>query len=603
VNLPPVATIRSPAADSFYVSGTTIALAGSATDLQSPPDSLTLHWIVDLVFGSHVQPAFLAFDGPAASFDAADWDDGSGVHLVVKLTATDPGGLVSDTARVALWPEVDLAPSAVTVTPDPPLAGRPAHYAFTLANGGRMPAPASHWVLRAGATVLAQGDAAVPAQGSVDVGADATLPAIGTFTLRLTADSLGAVFETSEANDVALRSLTVAPDPADVPPVAVAGASPTSGLAPLAVTFSGAASTDADGDSLAFAWAFGDGATATGRLASHTYAATGSYAALLTVLDARGGSDTASVPIAVTAPVVSFPLTPVLDTFNRANGAIGGNWIDQVTGFVIASNQLAPAKNADTFVEWNGAVYGPNQEAFVTLSTSPASAPEQNLMLKTQGTTWSAGHLEVSYRASAAKVVVSTFTPPRTWTVMGTITSITLVPGSQLGARATSDGVVRVYRNGTSIGTVSVPAYAALGGRIGVSVSKSIATRFDNFGGGNVPASLVTLAPSAPLASQAGVPEVAGPPTALALSAAFPNPSRGGVALRLDLPVACEAGLRVVDVLGREVWHAPDAPYAAGRWTLMWDGRGPAGPVRPGLYLAIVRAGDSRFVRRFAVVQ
>src|SRR5207249_3676518 len=121
--------------------------------------------------------------------------------------------------------------------------------------------------------------------------------------------------------------------------------------APLLVSFSGAASTDADGDSLSFAWSFGDGGTGSGRLANHSYAAPGSYAAVLTVSDGRGGTDTASVAISVSAPP-AFPQTPVLDAFNRANGGIGGNWIDQTTNFSIASNVLAPKNNGDNYVEW-----------------------------------------------------------------------------------------------------------------------------------------------------------------------------------------------------------------------------------------------------------
>jgi PKD repeat protein len=58
----------------------------------------------------------------------------------------------------------------------------------------------------------------------------------------------------------------------------------------LGVAVNAAASTDPDGDALSFAWDFGDGATATGQTASHTYAAAGTYPITLTVDDGHGGT-------------------------------------------------------------------------------------------------------------------------------------------------------------------------------------------------------------------------------------------------------------------------------------------------------------------------
>ena len=76
-------------------------------------------------------------------------------------------------------------------------------------------------------------------------------------------------------------------------PAAVASATtPTNGLAPLTVAFTGNGSTDPDGDALSYAWNFGDGTTATGKDVSKTYAVNGTYFATLTVSDGRGGTNT-----------------------------------------------------------------------------------------------------------------------------------------------------------------------------------------------------------------------------------------------------------------------------------------------------------------------
>ncbi|TNM61051.1 PKD domain-containing protein [Streptomyces sp. NP160] len=77
----------------------------------------------------------------------------------------------------------------------------------------------------------------------------------------------------------------------------------------LSVDASG--TTDADGTVSAYAWTFGDGGTATGATAQHTYAAPGTYAVTLTTTDDKGASasTTQSVQVrdsAVTAPADAY---------------------------------------------------------------------------------------------------------------------------------------------------------------------------------------------------------------------------------------------------------------------------------------------------------
>ncbi|WP_230423890.1 PQQ-dependent sugar dehydrogenase [Streptomyces radicis] len=93
-------------------------------------------------------------------------------------------------------------------------------------------------------------------------------------------------------------------------PIAQASGDPTSGAAPLDVRFSSEGSTDPDGETLSYAWDFGDGATSTEPNPSHTYTENGDYTAELTVTDAGGLTASASVPITVgnTAPTVELHL-------------------------------------------------------------------------------------------------------------------------------------------------------------------------------------------------------------------------------------------------------------------------------------------------------
>jgi PKD repeat protein len=83
-------------------------------------------------------------------------------------------------------------------------------------------------------------------------------------------------------------------------PSAVMSATPTSGLAPLTVSFDGSQSTGIDFQPITtWSWSFGDGATASGPTASHVYTTPGTYRATLTVADARGVANLASTTITV----------------------------------------------------------------------------------------------------------------------------------------------------------------------------------------------------------------------------------------------------------------------------------------------------------------
>ena len=96
------------------------------------------------------------------------------------------------------------------------------------------------------------------------------------------------------------------------PPTAVASANPTSGAAPLTVAFDGSASSDADGDTLTYAWDLdGDGAfdDATNATATYTYTQPGTYTATLRVTDPSAASGTSSVTISAG----NTPPTPVID--------------------------------------------------------------------------------------------------------------------------------------------------------------------------------------------------------------------------------------------------------------------------------------------------
>jgi PKD domain/Divergent InlB B-repeat domain len=62
----------------------------------------------------------------------------------------------------------------------------------------------------------------------------------------------------------------------------------------LGCSFDASGSADADGAIASYAWSFGDGASASGKTVSHTYARAGSYTVSLTVTDNAAATDSAS---------------------------------------------------------------------------------------------------------------------------------------------------------------------------------------------------------------------------------------------------------------------------------------------------------------------
>lgn len=115
---------------------------------------------------------------------------------------------------------------------------------------------------------------------------------------------------------------------ANQPPVAAFTANPTSGSAPLDVTFSASGSSDPDGSIAAYQWSFGDGATATGMTASHTYQNPGLYTAVLTVTDNKGASDTEGKMITV------LGTSHIGDLDGARRKLRGGKWVASVTATV-----------------------------------------------------------------------------------------------------------------------------------------------------------------------------------------------------------------------------------------------------------------------------
>ncbi len=250
----------------------------------------------------------------------------------------------------------------------------------------------------------------------------------------------------------------------------------------LAVKFDAGTSTDegtACGSNCTYAWDFGDGSTATGQTASHTYTIANTYAVKLTATDARGAAGTVTRNVVVTAatvPVAAFtflPATPEIGatvTFDGSTSTYDGktcganctfawDFGDGSTGSgVTATHAYSTAKSYVvklTVTESHGAANSVTKAVTVTATAPTASFTTnpispvgifQEVTFNAAGSTAAAGRTISSYAWEFGDGGTGSGVNDRhTYSVAGTYT-VTLVVTDSAGiqGRATASIVVNV---------------------------------------------------------------------------------------------------------------------------------------------------------------
>ena len=298
-NQPPVAV-----AEAAPVSGTaplTVTFTGSNS--YDPDGTITSY---DWQFGD---------GGVSAQADPQHTYQNAGTYDAI-LTVVDNGGeSASDTVRIQVDAAGTNQPPTVTIISPP--AGVTINLNRTISlsgdatdpEDGAVPAANFEWTadLPNGQTNY------LIASGTKTASSTTSLPGTYTVYLRVT-DSQGAETVQSVVFDVAAGA-------ANVPPVAYASSSVSSGDAPLSVTFYSDLSADPDGSIASRTWDFGDGASSTAVNPTHTYNSSGTYTVVLTVNDADNASDSATLTITVTGSGSPPNQPPTATITSPADGA------------------------------------------------------------------------------------------------------------------------------------------------------------------------------------------------------------------------------------------------------------------------------------------
>ncbi len=245
-------------------------------------------------------PLEVSFTGSGSTDDVGiesyQWDFGDGTsstqadptHLftgigefTVTLTVTDAGGLTDQSSILITVQQPTENEAPVAVASAAPIAGDvPLVVNFT-------------------------GDASTDDKGIVSYSWDfgdgspvETTP--NTVHTYLTAGVYTAVFTVADEEGLTdTEVFTITVNEPNTGPEADIVASILSGEAPLSVDFDGSGSTDDKGIAT-YSWDFGDGATGMGSNPTHVFSDAGNFQVVLTVSDAEGLTDTASVTVTVT---------------------------------------------------------------------------------------------------------------------------------------------------------------------------------------------------------------------------------------------------------------------------------------------------------------
>jgi hypothetical protein len=204
----------------------------------------------------------------------------------------------------------------------------------------------------------------------------------------------------------------------------------------------------------------------------------------------RAGSFTPNFPVAT-----DFPSTPVLDDFNRANGALGANWVNTFTPntpFTIVSNQAAADGGGNNArMQWVGGLFSGTHEVWALWPAPPNCCTALSFAGEngTEGSQWRLG-LDISGGNTHAIIrkIDSGGNLAALLLDVDLGTDVSATPNQGFGIRVSSTQTISIYwkwtdgnwyRVGSVIDTSLPMANTAIGfAGVGAFI------RVDDFGGG-----------------------------------------------------------------------------------------------------------------------
>jgi hypothetical protein len=185
--------------------------------------------------------------------------------------------------------------------------------------------------------------------------------------------------------------------------------------------------------------------------------------------------------------------TAILDNFNRANEIpIAGNWSSPLrptdTKPSLISNQMNANSNPSARAWWNASQFGPDCEAYVTITYKPPTGDCISVMARTSnvGLSTFSGYWGEACTASGADTWTLYRFDSGSFTQIGTTGTSEFAVGDGIGIEAIGSAI-KLYQRTSGVWTVRTSAtdttyntagYIATGG-------DSASQTLDDFGGGN----------------------------------------------------------------------------------------------------------------------
>jgi PKD repeat protein len=331
-------------------------------------------------------------DGTVAAGPTASHTYSSAGSKTVRVTVTDDKGATSEATGT-----VSVTAAAVTIST--PLEGSALAAPLRVVASGS--SASEVWLTQ----VYLDGQKVTEVAGAA---IDATLsPAPGAHRIAVQCyDRAGNLFKSAV-------NVTVV----NQPPIAALAVTPQLGTAPVTVTASTAASTDADGSIASSTIDFGDGTVVAGPDASHTYSSAGTRTVTAIVTDDRGASAQASTTITVNPsnqpPVARLSVSPTSGLAaltvaasaagsSDADGAIVATQLDFGDGFVA---NAASASHLYSKVGSYTVKATVTDDAGATTTTSQVVTAQPGVKLTSPAPSWTSRSVLIAASAASASPI------------------------------------------------------------------------------------------------------------------------------------------------------------------------------------------------------